>query len=164
MRITAVTTRAFRIPLKERLVSATLSLTHRELLVVEVATDAGASGTGWCTTPGIGALAARTLIDQYLAPLLIGQDPRGTEGLWQRMWKHCHYAGPGGITTLAIAPIDTALWDLRPGWPVSRCGGCSAARGRACRPMPAPSTPISRRTRCWRRWKGISARAMAPSS
>jgi L-alanine-DL-glutamate epimerase-like enolase superfamily enzyme len=131
MRIARVSTRAFRIPLKEKLVSATLSLTHRELLLVTLETEDGAAGTGWCTTPGIGVLAARTLIDAYLVPLLIGEDPRHTERLWNRLWTQCHYAGPGGITTLALAPIDTALWDLKArlaGEPLWRLlgGNCNA--------------------------------------
>jgi L-alanine-DL-glutamate epimerase-like enolase superfamily enzyme len=29
------------------------------------------------------------------------------------MWKECHAAGPGGITTLALSALDIALWDIK---------------------------------------------------
>ena len=113
MRITAVTTRVFRIPLRQAVASATLTLTHRELILVTLEAEGKAIGTGWATTPGVGALAARALIDNYLLPLLIGQDARHHERIWQRLWTHCHFAGSGGLTTLALAPIDVALWDAK---------------------------------------------------
>lgn len=68
---------------------------------------------GWCTTAGVGAAAVQALIAGYLAPMLSGADPRNTEQLWQRLWMECHAAGPAGITTLAVAAIDIALWDLK---------------------------------------------------
>src|SRR5699024_4842974 len=40
---------------------------------------------------------------------------RGREAdpsLWQRAWEHLHEAGSGGITTIALAGLDLALWDL----------------------------------------------------
>ena len=88
-------------------------MTHRELVLLEVRTDSGETGTGWCTTAGVGALAAKTLIDAYLTPFLIGEDPRYNERIWQKLWIDCHAAGPGGITTLALSTIDIALWDIR---------------------------------------------------
>ena len=113
MKITSATTRAFRLPLKERMISSKFTMTHRELVLLTVETDAGLAGTGWCTTAGVGALAARALIDAYLAPFLIGEDPRHNERIWQRLWADCHAAGPGGITTLALSAIDIALWDIK---------------------------------------------------
>lgn len=113
MKITQVQCRAFQLPLKERLISAKFTLTHRELIVLTLETDTGLIGTGWCTTPGSGALAARALIESYLVPLLIGEDPRNNERIWNRLWTECHYSGAGGLTTLAIAPIDIAIWDIK---------------------------------------------------
>ncbi|MCL6601215.1 MAG: mandelate racemase/muconate lactonizing enzyme family protein, partial [Alicyclobacillus macrosporangiidus] len=44
-------------------------------------------------------------------PTLIGEEvaPRV---VWQHMWKQAHDAGGGGISTMALAAIDIALWDL----------------------------------------------------
>jgi L-alanine-DL-glutamate epimerase-like enolase superfamily enzyme len=113
MKITRVSVRGYRLPLRERLQSSSVSMTHRELVPVEVETDAGITGIGWSTTAGVGGMAAKALIEAYLAPTLIGEDPRNVERLWRRLWKECHAAGPGGITTLAIAAIDIALWDIK---------------------------------------------------
>ena len=47
-----------------------------------------------------------------LSVLLIGQDPRRTEHLWQIM--HRQYFWRGGITNYtAISGIDQALWDIK---------------------------------------------------
>jgi L-alanine-DL-glutamate epimerase-like enolase superfamily enzyme len=113
MKITRVTTKAYRLPLRERLISSKITMTHRELVLVSVETDAGESGVGWCTTAGVGALAVQRLIDAYMVPLVIGEDPRNNERIWQRLWTDCHAAGPGGITTLALSTIDIALWDIK---------------------------------------------------
>ena len=67
-------------------------MTHRELVLVEVNTSDGQSGTGWCTTAGVGAASAEALITGYLAPMLTGMDPRNTEQIWQRLWMECHAA------------------------------------------------------------------------
>ena len=109
MKIVRTTARGFRLPLRERMVSSRVTMTHRELVLVEIETDAGITGTGWCTTAGVGGMAAKALIDAYLAPTLIGEDPRNTERLWRRTWMECHAAGPGGITTLALSALDIAL-------------------------------------------------------
>jgi L-alanine-DL-glutamate epimerase-like enolase superfamily enzyme len=113
MRIVKVSCRAFRLPLKERFVSSRVTMTHRELVSVELQTDTGETGLGWCTTAGVGAAAVEALVVGYLAPMLDGMDPRHTERIWNRLWMECHAAGPGGITTLALAAIDIAAWDLK---------------------------------------------------
>jgi L-alanine-DL-glutamate epimerase-like enolase superfamily enzyme len=113
MQITNASARAFRLPLRQRMVSSRVTMTHRELVLVEIETSAGVTGTGWCTTAGVGAGAVQALIAGYLAPMLTGTDPRGTERIWQRLWMECHAAGPGGITMLALSAIDIALWDIK---------------------------------------------------
>lgn len=113
MKVVRITARGFRLPLRERMVSARVTMTHRELVLVEIETDSGISGTGWCTTAGVGGMSVKALIEAYLATTLIGEDPRNTERLWRRTWMECHAAGPGGITTLALSSLDIALWDIK---------------------------------------------------
>jgi L-alanine-DL-glutamate epimerase-like enolase superfamily enzyme len=113
VQIANVTCRAFRLPLKQSFVSSRVTMTHRELVTVEVQSNTGETGVGWCTTAGVGATAIQALIIGYLAPMLEGLDPRHTERIWDRLWMECHAAGPAGITTLAVAAIDIALWDLK---------------------------------------------------
>ena len=53
------------------------------------------------------------LIEEELAPLLIGQDPRRTAHLWQAMYnKAWRFRGPGRSAMSSIGALDIALWDL----------------------------------------------------
>ena len=53
------------------------------------------------------------LLRDHLAPGLIGRDPECIEALWKDLFFHTHATAVGAITSLALAAIDTALWDLR---------------------------------------------------
>ena len=63
-------------------------------------------------TVGSGGEAVKVLVEHYLKPLLLGQDPSFIEKLWERMWWGLHYGGRGGTVSLAISAVDIALWDL----------------------------------------------------
>ncbi|MDP2574786.1 L-rhamnonate dehydratase [Vibrio penaeicida] len=77
--------------------------------VVEVFTDDGLVGIG---NVALAPRIAKQIIDQYLAPLVIGQDPFDYEYLWQRMYRSTLAWGRKGIGMAAISAIDIALWDL----------------------------------------------------
>src|SRR5690606_32972575 len=113
MRVTEVACAAYRIPLAEPWVSAKYRITHHEYVITEVHTDDGRVGTGWCQTIGVGALAVAALVRSYLASMVVGHNPANTERIWSALWEDCHFAGPSGLSTLAIATIDIALWDLK---------------------------------------------------
>ncbi|MFC4115001.1 mandelate racemase/muconate lactonizing enzyme family protein [Nonomuraea zeae] len=85
------------------------------VIVTHVTLKDGRTGTGFSWTPQIGAHAVQALLDHDLREALIGL-PAHPEVVWDRLWRHLREAGPGGITTVALAGIDLALWDLR-------CGG-----------------------------------------
>ena len=83
----------------------------RNWIFVKVETsDPGLYGWGeatleWKTKGVVGAI-------EDLSTLLVGQDPRRTEHLWQIM--HRQYFWRGGITNYtAISGIDQALWDIK---------------------------------------------------
>ncbi|MBI3430163.1 MAG: galactonate dehydratase [Actinobacteria bacterium] len=48
---------------------------------------------------------------QDLAPLIIGQDPRDTERLWEILYRHPFFKG-GVVSMSALSGIDQALWDI----------------------------------------------------
>src|SRR5262249_18053861 len=50
------------------------------------------------------------VIEEDLAPLVLGEDPANIERLWQRMWA-ASYVG-GKDLNVAITGIETALWDI----------------------------------------------------
>ncbi|MGZ5178889.1 MAG: L-rhamnonate dehydratase [Ramlibacter sp.] len=77
--------------------------------VVEVETDDGIVGLG---NVALAPKIAKAIIDEYLAPLVIGQDPWDYEYLSQRMYRGTHAWGRKGIAMAAISGVDIALWDI----------------------------------------------------
>ena len=75
--------------------------------------DGGADGTGYTYTIGTGGSSVVALLRDHLCPRLIGRDPGDVERLWKELFFHTHATAVGAITSLALAAIDTALWDLR---------------------------------------------------
>ncbi|MEM7010855.1 MAG: enolase C-terminal domain-like protein [Verrucomicrobiota bacterium] len=47
-----------------------------------------------------------------LAELVVGEDPRRVEHLWQMMHRQHFWHGHGAVRATAIAGIDIALWDI----------------------------------------------------
>jgi L-alanine-DL-glutamate epimerase-like enolase superfamily enzyme len=112
MRIESVETRLYRVPPTVRISDAIQSIHRWEWIVTTIRTDDGRVGTGWSYTLGMGGTGIRAIIDDYLAPLVVGMNARDVERIWNRCWLELHANGSGGFTTLALAPIDIALYDL----------------------------------------------------
>lgn len=89
------------------------SFTKQETIFVEIETDTGVSGLGYSYTIGTGGRAILALLKEDLLGLLIGEDARQIEGLWQKLFWSTHATSVGAITSLALAAVDTALWDIR---------------------------------------------------
>ncbi len=85
------------------------TFTFHGWLVVEVFTDDGFVGLG---NAALAPQATKQVIDLYLQPLLIGQDPWDVERLWQHMYRKTMAFGRKGIGMIAISALDIALWDL----------------------------------------------------
>ena len=85
------------------------TFTFHEWLVVEVFTDDGHVGLG---NAALAPRITKQLIDLYLKPLLIGQEPWDLERLWQHMYRKTMAFGRKGIGMVAISAVDIALWDL----------------------------------------------------
>lgn len=80
------------------------------ILVVRVETDAGIVGwgEGYCRyVPGVYA----KLVDQLLAPIVLGADPFSVEALWQKMYR-AFTGRSGGMLLEALAAVDIAIWDV----------------------------------------------------
>ena len=78
-------------------------------LIVEVFTDAGLVGIG---NAALAPRIAKQVIDLYLKPVVMGQDPFDSEFLWQHMYRQTMAFGRKGIGMAAISAVDIALWDL----------------------------------------------------
>lgn len=112
MRISGIETRLYRIPLALKTEEATQRIPDREFIISTVTTDTGISGTGFAYTFGAGGSAVRELVDSCLTPRVLGYDPIDVERIWTRCWRELRALGSGGMTRLALAAIDIALWDI----------------------------------------------------
>ncbi|MFJ5216727.1 mandelate racemase/muconate lactonizing enzyme family protein [Streptomyces sp. NPDC088354] len=86
---------------------------RQETILVSLTTDDGLTGTGYAYTIGTGGSSVLALLRDHLAGLLVGADARNVEALWQRLLSVTRATSVGAITSLALAAVDTALWDLR---------------------------------------------------
>lgn len=85
---------------------------YRQAVLVKITTDQGLVGWGEChapTTPRV----HKAIVEDLLAPVLMGQDARNVEVLWEKMYSTERVRGYAtGFYTEAIAGADIALWDL----------------------------------------------------
>ncbi len=83
----------------------------RNWVFVKVETDQpGLVGWGEATLEWHTRSVAGALDD--LSTLLIGEDPRRIEHLWQMMFRQHFWHGSGIVRSTAISGIDIALWDI----------------------------------------------------
>ena len=107
-KITGLSTRLLTLPLHRPWGDA---VPENHVIVTEVSTEAG-TGHGFSWTPTIGPQAVQALLDHDIRDFVTGL-PAEPEVVWDLLWKHLHEAGGGGLTTIAMAGVDLALWDLQ---------------------------------------------------
>src|SRR5947209_8708751 len=79
------------------------------LVVVEVLTDEGLTGVG---TVGGFCAAAVPIVRGHFRELLLGEDPRDVERLWEKLYRASLRYGGRGAAIQALSGVDIALWDL----------------------------------------------------
>src|SRR5437763_2816264 len=89
------------------------SFVKQETPIVRITCDDGAQGVGYTYTIGTGGSSVVALLRDHLAPNLIGRDAGQIEAIWKDLFFHTHATAVGAITSLSLAAIDTALWDLK---------------------------------------------------
>ena len=78
-------------------------------IVVVEAHGGGQTGLGWT----YGDVACATVIDSTLRELVRGLDAMRVTAVWRAMVAACRNLGRPGVASMAIAAVDTALWDLK---------------------------------------------------
>jgi L-alanine-DL-glutamate epimerase-like enolase superfamily enzyme len=109
----------------------------RHVTIVKIETDDGVVGWGECISQWPeAALAVKILVEQGLAPVIIGRDPLDNHALFLAMKDQNWWYGDTGMANFAVSAIDIALWDLKGkilGLPVHQLlGGKLHDRLRAC--------------------------------
>lgn len=118
MKITQVQPFILHVPVTgSQIADSTHSITHWGVVGARIDTDTGLSGYGFTGTHAHLAgdrLITRCIADCY-APLLLGEDAGDIARLWLKLARNpaLQWIGRAGITTLAHAAVDVALWDLR---------------------------------------------------
>jgi len=83
---------------------------HVRLIFLQIETDEGVTGLAGPVPHDIAYI-----IDQQFRDLLIGEDPRANERIWDKMYRLAVH-GRKGPTMIAISAIDCCLWDLKGRW------------------------------------------------
>lgn len=86
------------------------TLRWRDLVFLEVHTDAGLTGLGEATLEGRAELAESGL--RWLEEDFIGRDPTGPEEHWNRAYYQLSRWRNGPAAMTALSAVDIALWDL----------------------------------------------------
>jgi L-alanine-DL-glutamate epimerase-like enolase superfamily enzyme len=89
------------------------SFVTQETPIVRITCADAAQGVGYTYTIGTGGSSVVALLRDHLAPRLIGRDAAEIEAIWKDLFFATHATAVGAITSLALAAIDTALWDLK---------------------------------------------------
>jgi galactonate dehydratase len=101
-----------------------VSLRWRDLMFLEVHTDAGITGLGEATLESRTDIAEAAL--RWLEPEYVGLDPAGPEKHWNRSYYLSTRWRNGPALMTALSAVDQALWDIegkRLGLPLHRLLG-----------------------------------------
>ena len=85
------------------------SFRFHEWLICEIETDDGHIGIG---NAALAPLLVKKTIDEYLKPLIMGEDPFDYAYIWEKMYRRTHAWGRRGLGMVAISAIDIAIWDI----------------------------------------------------
>jgi L-alanine-DL-glutamate epimerase-like enolase superfamily enzyme len=101
------------IPVETPRTDAVQSFLKQETIFVHLQTSDGLEGVGYSYTIGTGGTAVLALLKDYLLEMVVGMDSERVEHIWNTVYYGTRATTTGAITSLAVAAIDTALWDLR---------------------------------------------------
>lgn len=111
--ITRIETEAIRIPLARTYRGSHYKMTHRSTIITRIYTASGLVGEAYAGDEDSSLLEIENIIQDELAPLLIGQDGSAIERLWEiarpATWDILRDRRLGLV---ACASIDVTLWDL----------------------------------------------------
>jgi L-alanine-DL-glutamate epimerase-like enolase superfamily enzyme len=106
--IVDVASRVYRVPTDQPEADGTLAWDETTAVVVEV-NAGGVTGLGWTYA----AAACQPIIDDLLAPALMGRDILAVAGGHEAMVRATRNLGRPGVVSCAISAVDIALWDCK---------------------------------------------------
>ena len=111
MKITAVKTMGLRweCPIMSDAMSVCKA---RQAFWIKIETDTEIYGIGEAFCYGSPLIIAKYIVEDQLAPAIIGEDPENIELLWQKMYWRNVPNGRTGLVMGCLSGIDIALWDI----------------------------------------------------
>lgn len=114
IRIQSVETFVLRFETENPIRDAIHTFSDRGGVVTRVHTDVGITGHSYTYFGTIAAgpsIVARIIQDE-LAPVIIGEDPFFAKRIRDNMWKATEYHGVTGVVQFGISAVDIAVWDI----------------------------------------------------
>jgi len=114
MKIVAIRSAVVAVPLTRPISWATATVTEREYVLVWAIGEDGSFGLGYglgSRYPG-GARIFHDIIQEQLAPVVVGVDSWMTEAIWAELYQRTLLLGRRGAGLRAMSVLDIALWDL----------------------------------------------------
>ena len=144
MKITGVEAIPLAVPLRESTPPSPWAAATAKQILVRLTTDEGLTGWGECFAYGA-TLAVASVVEEALAPIVLGQDPTQVAELVDRMHRALMIWGRRGLAMMAVSGVELALWDLcgkTRGVPVYQLlGGRCASRPRVYASLLRYETP-----------------------
>lgn len=103
-----VSARAYTVPTELPESDGTLRWEETTIVVAQVSAE-GTTGLGWT----YGERAIAELIEGKLASVLRGRTALDVQSAWSAMVAELRNSGRPGISSMAIAAVDVAMWDLK---------------------------------------------------
>ncbi len=108
LKIERIQVSVYTVPTETPESDGTFQWDKTSLVLVEVVAG-GVKGIGYSYAD----VATAHLIDQSLAPKLTGHDALAIGSAWRKIVEQIRNLGRPGISSMAIAAVDNALWDLK---------------------------------------------------
>ena len=113
MKITKVKSYVLQYDLEEELGYSQQYYAKRTAHIIEITTDNGLVGYGEAFGGGGVALANQTIVEQVIAPLIVGMNPLDNEVIWHKVYNLLRDHGQKGMPLQSLSGVDIALWDIK---------------------------------------------------
>lgn len=111
MKIERITTRIVCLPQAKPLVTGNIRIDAIWFLLLDIDTDQGVRGSAHIWGFNKAGSAAQKAVVEHLSSVVLGEDPRATARIWDKMWKALIQWGHAGIPVMGMAALDAACWD-----------------------------------------------------
>lgn len=101
------------LPVETVRTDALQTFVKQETIFVELEAASGIVGLGYSYTIGTGGPAVLSMLRATLLDSIIGADIHSNEAVWRAAFHATRATMTGAITALALAAIDTAVWDAK---------------------------------------------------